>query len=289
DAKNVTITVEIDYVLSSGATELVANNSVPGNGTGTNTSYDVTIDQAFLAAGNFGGGNLPTGEYLTTVWLSTTNPYLPGASAWTPMTIGRSVFTYYIVNPMTASFLSPGDNSTSPLGNITFSIVYAGDFVNGANLTVYSGSTPVFVQGIFHSGTGTQSVVISWPATGAGQFKAIVTLTAPGQANGLFWEWFNVSSTQSGVVTINHNSYANSTLIPGLNSAVAGTLLLIIGLIIGMIVALFLGRMMWGSPRPSAAPQQWSPKAANECSVCHQTFGTEAELKDHAKTAHGVT
>ncbi|HXQ94334.1 MAG TPA: hypothetical protein VN864_04100, partial [Thermoplasmata archaeon] len=64
-------------------------------------------------------------------------------------------------------------------------------------------------------------------------------------------------------------------------------LLLVVGLIIGMIVALALGRAMWGTPKTTPA-QAWQSKPTNECSVCHQTFATDAELKEHQKSAHGM-
>ncbi|MGI0133184.1 MAG: hypothetical protein ACREDK_08915 [Thermoplasmata archaeon] len=286
DMNNLTITVEIDFVLSSGANELVTNNSVEVSATGANTSYSVAIDHGFLAAGHFAGGQLPTGLYLTTVWLTATNPYKPGASAWTGVTIGRSQHAYFIVNPMSATFLSPDPNANLPLGNVTLTVQYMGDFVNGANLTIYSGSTPVFVTGIFHSGTGAQTAVVNWPASGAGTYNAVVALTTP-TGSAAFNESFSVIAT-SNLVYVNHTSWENSSLIPGVDSAVAGTILLVVGLIVGMIVALFLGRMMWGGSRSPTAPQQWTPKAANECSVCHQSFASETELKDHQKSAHGM-
>lgn len=286
DMNNLTISVEVDYVLSSGTTELVTNNSVAVNGTGTNTSYSVAIDQGFLSAGGFAGGQLPTGLYLTTVWLTATNPYMPGAKTWTGVTIGRSQHAYFIINPMNATFLSPDPSATLPVGNVTLTVEYQGDFVNGANLTIFSGTTPVFVTGIFISGTGIKTSVTNWPASGAGTYRAEVILTTPG-GSASFSTTFTIAAT-SNLVYVNHTSWQNASLIPGVNSAVAGTILLVVGLLVGMVVALFLGRMMWGGSRPPTAPQQWTPKTANECSVCHQSFASETELKDHQKSAHGM-
>lgn len=287
DMNNLTISVEADYVESSGTTELVTNNSVAVNATGASTTYSVSIDQGFLSANNFAGGNLPTGQYLVTVWLTATNSVMPGSSTWTGVTIGRSQHTYFIINPMQGTFLSPDNGSSLPVGNVTFTVQYSGDFLNGANLTVYSGTTPVFVTGVFASGTGPRTTVVNWPSSGAGTFTAVLTLTTPA-SSGTFSEEFTVVATNN-LVYVNHTAWQNSSLIPGLDPAVGGTILLVVGLIVGMIVALFLGRMMWGGARSPAAPQQWTPKTANECSVCHQSFGSETELKDHQKSAHGMT
>ncbi|MCI4321619.1 MAG: hypothetical protein L3K05_04860, partial [Thermoplasmata archaeon] len=45
----------------------------------------------------------------------------------------------------------------------------------------------------------------------------------------------------------------------GLSAAATATILLVVGLFFGLIVALVLGRMMWGGPMQPASPQPWSP------------------------------
>jgi len=95
-----------------------------------------------------------------------------------------------------------------------------------------------------------------------------------------------------GLTYVNTTNWHNASLLGGLSPGVASALLLVVGLIIGMIVALALGRMMWGGGKPASA-QPWSGSksgtgGANECPVCKQTFDTPEALKDHQKQAHGM-
>jgi hypothetical protein len=100
-------------------------------------------------------------------------------------------------------------------------------------------------------------------------------------------------------------------VIPGLSGASAGTLLLLVGLIIGMIVAFVLGRAVWGGRSSTTPPQQWQGKegegaaagagagagaggggaaaaGTNVCSVCGKSFATPEELSAHASSEHGM-
>ena len=106
--------------------------------------------------------------------------------------------------------------------------------------------------------------------------------------------------TAGTTVYVNSSSYHNDSLLKGYSASEIATLLLVVGLIIGMVVALLLGRMVWGG-QESKPPTPWASKTTttesatggksalkpNECPICHQQFASPAELADHQTKAHG--
>lgn len=202
---------------------------------------------------------------------------------------------------------------------------YSGDWVTHANISVtnpdlvsvlqadlvaLAPSAPTSLSHIVLVTTSAEFVV-------TGQYTVALTLTTafpvPGHT-GDTWTWttsFNVTNATTVPVPVYHNQtlyhnqtvyenetiYSNNTAagggspIKGVSSGGAAAILMVAGVIIGMIVALVLGRMMF-SGASSAPAQPWSGSksggGANECSVCHQSFATEAELKDHQASAHGM-
>lgn len=267
---NVTTTISVE--VQNGATSAVLNNVSLFNelSAGNTTAFNMTVNSTNLGA--------PANGFQAkfTTWVNVSGTW--GAAQ-------QSV--YIIVNAAHGGFVSPTPNVGVGIGNVTIVVKYGGDFLNGANVTVYSGTTVVFVSPTFEVGAGNHTVaaLAPWVVGTPGTYKAVLTVTTQ-YGSAQFPQWVNVTST-GGTVYVNHTSYQNTTLPFGLTAGTMGALLLVVGLIIGMLVALALGRMMWGSSRPAPA-QAWSAKAANECSICHQTFPTEDALKAHQKEAHGM-
>lgn len=252
--------------------------------TATSQTFSVTIDKSFMSANNFVNGQYPEGEYQVIIWGTLMNASQPSAA---PRTEGVAQNAYFVLSPLNASISAPLANANLTPGTIPISVTYVGNFINGANVTVTQGTTTVFVQGAFAPGFGLHAATVFWTENYGGQYK--VTLTVSTQYTMKSWsETVNVTSS-SGIVYVNHSAYQNSSILPGVSGPVTGALLLVIGLIVGMIVAFLLARMMWAAPAATPA-QPWSgSKSTTECSICHQTFATEEELKEHSKTAHGMT
>lgn len=291
---NLAATVLVEYRLGSCETPacpVVTNNTVAlANGT---TSYTTSITGGFLTKSHFGGATsaaqLPTGQYIITAWLTITNATNAAAA---PRVVAGQHATYLVITAPSGSILSPANGTTISTGNTTISVAYTGDFLAGANVTVTDAaggivfSNPVFIGGNGERGASTNT---PWVATTPGQYKVWLTTTT--QYGTTFKTASNLTVVPAGqTVYQNASSYQNATVIPGLSGPLAGTILILVGLIVGMGVAFALGRAMWGGAKPSPA-QPWTGGAGaapNECPVCHQTFPTEDAMKEHQKTAHGV-
>jgi hypothetical protein len=257
------------------------------------TSYSMSITSGNLTASGYNGGILPQYPYQVIIWVNYTGTFFASETT-------TNLIPYY----PSGFFLSPapsvnGGGWLSP-GNQTIVVKYTGYYVSGASVVISPSSNPtqvVFSQGVFFpfpSGTNqTIAAVNQWVAT-PGVYTATLTITAA-STTALHHSYntttnFTVAST-GGVVYVNSSSYQNATIIPGLSGGASAALLLVIGLIIGMIVAWLLARAVYRTPKVEPA-QAWEGKPSatpsTECSICHQTFATEAEMKEHAKTAHGV-
>jgi hypothetical protein len=262
------------------------------------TNYQLNVSN--LNATGVGGVTAPGGLYQLIIIVTATNPT---SLVTDPANASGSATTAQQVNlvfsPLTGGFVSPAVGHFLGLGNVTVVIQYGGDFVQNAAVTVYKGTTPitaniVFTSPTFAPGAGNHTVaaINPWVATSSGEYLMALYVNAS-YTNQTFTQTVNVTASGTTTVTqtiwLNTTHYNNqSTIIPGLSNQVSGTLLLVIGLVVGLLVALVLGRMMWGTPK-QAAPQQWQAKPGmNECSVCHQQFPTEDALKEHQKTAHGM-
>jgi len=272
----------------------VVNISLNSSVTAGSTSWSHEVTRGDLLATQFRitcpnapctyASTLPDDQYQILAWVTINN----GVSN---ATFGTETTGYLITSSQDATLLSPSPLSSISTGNVTVGINYSGSYLGGVNITIYQGTDTtgkvVYTQGLFVPGAGEHVVVAStvWYATTPGSYLAVISVTAPYGTSTFPTPLTVIPAGQT--VFQNSSSYTNSSLIPGLSPAVGGTLLLVIGLIVGMIVALALGRAMWGGMKPAPA-QPWQAKASNECSVCHQSFATEAELKDHQKTAHGM-
>jgi hypothetical protein len=259
-------------------------NATVSTGPISTTTFTYNVTSALVASSGYANGQLPQAEYQLITWYTATNITAVGN-----LTVGASQNIYLILTPPSATFLSPTPGANLSGGNVTVAAMYSGDWVTGANVSIYSGTTLVFSTGIFSPGPGAHAAAFSWAAASAGSYKLVATVSTPAGTNSTT-ETVSVTTTNN-VVYLNKTYYQNATVIPGVGPGATAAILLVIGLIIGMLVALALARALWGGTPVAVAPAQpWAgtKPAGYECSVCHQTFATQAELDEHAKTAHGI-
>lgn len=195
---------------------------------------------------------------------------------------------------------NPSGNPISP-GNQTVVVSYGGDWVNASSISISDPFNNVVFSAILTTLAPGNATVVStgnFLAVSPGVYTATITLWDLYSSNPVtFTQHFNVTKTTgpSHTVYVNQTIWTNTTgsstqLFGGWSPQTASSVLLVVGLIIGMVVALVLGRMMWGGAPPAGPAQAWSASktGANECPVCHQSFASEDELKEHQKTAHGM-
>ena len=291
DKTNVSEAVSFTYLVDG---SVIVDKSVALNpGHPLTNEMNVTVHNL---SSTYANGALLEGSYLLTVTLVVTNtsqavpqPYTTTASA------GTQLSAHFPTGKMFNPF--PGTNVSQ--GTVTMSGEYNGSFVNSANVTVYNSThTVVFVQGVFspqtapnaQEGFSVNTVLLS------GTYTLVLTLGAAyNHTIVAVSETFTVLS--STPVTY-FNTSGGGISIGGLGAGGSAALLMVVGLIIGMLVGVLVAR---GMAAPVAGPAQpWSGQAAgttttgattaaNECSVCHQSFGSASELSDHMKSQHGIT
>ncbi len=198
----------------------------------------------------------PTDDFYFTLSVEVNGIGAPmnGSVAYSTVSIGPA---FFIAQDATISILSPAGQTPSLLtGNVTFATFYQGDYISGANLTVYLGTVPVFTAVMTQLEAGVPATSV-WDATAAGTYSIVVAMTRT--SGGPVYDniTLTIASSASTTVYINSSTYHNVTLLGSLSPAVAGTILLLVGLIVGMIVALLVGRMMWGGSKQQEPPQQW--------------------------------
>ncbi|HEV2317387.1 MAG TPA: hypothetical protein VGV89_07430 [Thermoplasmata archaeon] len=295
NAMNMTIVFTFAYTVTGA--ELI-NLTLPFNASG---GYAVTINASNLAILNYNNGVYASGvgsdSYAITASITAQNSSDP---SFPTRTVEAQDVVLFTTNTPTVSILSPTNKTTGLYvgNNVTITTGYQGDFVTGANVTVTpaGGGQAVYTQGIFTPGPGGHASAVLWVPGLAGKYTITAQILTPygsfSSTNTNVTILAASANSGSGISYVNSTTWHNASLLGGLSPGVASALLLVVGLVIGMIVALALGRMMWASGKPAGA-QPWSASkggagGANECSVCHQTFGTPEELKDHQKQAHGM-
>jgi hypothetical protein len=202
------------------------------------------------------GETAPTDDFYFTVIATENGVGGPtnGSVASSSLSIGPA---FFIATPATITLLSPsGASPTLPSGNITFATLYLGNFVSGANLSVFSGNVVVFTAGMTQLTPGVPATAV-WDATAPGTYNVVVTMSRTSGGPVFANQTLTITSSTGSLVYQNSSTYHNVTLLGSLSPAVAGTILLLVGLIVGMIVALLVGRMMWGGSKPQEPPQQW--------------------------------
>ena len=272
--------------------DTVTNGSTSWNTTLTSNALLGTQFRVSCPAGGpacpYNGGILPNDQYQILAWVNINNSV-------SNLTFGAEQTAYLVSTPPSAVLDAPSGLGAVSTGNTSVAITYQGSYLGGAQVSIYQGTsgsgTVVYTASLFipqpNGASRTAVATTVWYVATPGAYFVSIALSTP---YGTSYSNSSLTVVAAGQ-TVYHNasSWSNSTLIPGVTSAVAGTILLVVGLIVGMIVALMLGRMMWGGAPKASPAQPWQSKGANECSVCHQTFATEAELKEHQKSAHGMS
>ncbi len=236
-------------------------------GAGT-TSFSQEINYTILNATGYAsatGGVFSPDNYQFIVWAADNNSVAN-------VTAGEEQNMYLVFQTPTGSFLSPLAGSDLSTGNISFVVTYTGDFIQGAELTVTNSlHQVVYLQAVYAVATGYRTVgaPTPWLAASNGTYTATVNVTTP-YGIYAFAETLNVLKA-GNTIYVNQTSTTTSSKINGLDPAVWATLLLVIGLIIGLIVALALGRMMWGTPSQPSSPQPWSPTSSSGSSSSSST------------------
>ncbi len=168
---------------------------------------------------------------------------------------------------------------------------YTAQYVGKVQLSIYGAAGAViFTTNLAWNGSKVTTAV--WTEATQGVYPYTLTVFT---AYGGFNSTGSVSLLPTTTTYTNTTSWTNTTLWGNLSPGTAGTILLIAGLLIGMIVALAVGRMVWGGPKAPGPAQPWTDKksetmpAANTCSVCGRSFDTPEELAAHSKSEHGMT
>jgi hypothetical protein len=197
---------------------------------------------------------VPTDDFYFTITVVENGIGAPtnGSVATNSVNVGPA---FFISSPAKIALLAPSGTTLS-IGNVTFVTLYSGQYVSGATVTVFLGATTVFSAAMTQLTPGVPAIS-TWPATAAGTYNLSVKLVVT--SGPAIYINKTLTMVQSGV-TETTSTYHNVTLLGTLSPAVAGTLLLVVGLLVGMIVALLAGRMVWGAPR-APPPTPWSPTA----------------------------
>ncbi|MCI4347728.1 MAG: C2H2-type zinc finger protein [Thermoplasmata archaeon] len=291
-AANIATKVTLQYSVDK---TIIVTKTIPFNaGHPLSGFFNMTLGNL---TSKYANGALPEGSYIVKVTLTVQNtslavpqPHLTTASA------GTQLAAHY----PTATFGTPASTPANPAnvsqGPVTIAGVYNGSFVNSANVTVTNSTGAlVFVQGVFtpqvtaNAQEGFSVTVQMLPGT----YTTTITVGTP-YGHVSVSEKFNVKATNPVVYL---NSTAGGVNIPGLGPGGSAALLVVVGLVVGMLVAMLIARST--SMTPAGPAQPWASQAAapaagattmaNECSVCHRSFATMDELKEHSKSEHGIT
>ena len=259
------------------------------------TSYNQSLNATLLNLQHFyaGASELPPGQYIVTIWLNANHSG----------SIASSVGTYFVPNPLSASINGPTDWSTVPVGNVTISYSYAGDYVQNATLAVYpanvANASAVFSIGAFVPGVGAsgRGGAASWTAVAPGEYEIVLALGAP-YGHYTATSFVNVTLA-SGTVWLNqtHPTSLLGSVAPATSATVLALIAAIVGLVLGMMIA---PTMRSSGPRPSGGAAGAKPMAAwsedsqksasgkSVCPICHEQFETDFALHQHQKITHGI-
>lgn len=270
------------------------------------TDYNVTLTPSFFqcavsdceVAASYGLPVSPTDLFSFSVAVTVDGvayPAGPGVANGTMASGSVTASMFAIAVPASASLAAPNPAKAITPGNVTVSVSSAGTFVEAVVLDIYSSTNAIVYSQSFPAASS--GVNATWVVTAPGTYKASIVVTTAYPNPTSIITYYNSTLTVSAVpqVTKTTTNTTTETLISGLSPASAGTLLLIIGLVIGMIVAFILGRAVYAGGREVAPPQQWQGQppegagaAPNSCSVCGKSFSTPEELAAHGKSEHGM-
>jgi hypothetical protein len=250
----------------------------------------LSLSGALICSMNYSGCNeslynLPVTHHYT---ITVSATVLSGGGNRTAFTTQGGFFVAVGLNGSAKAAQQSYGGVSGGIGNVTIWAFYNGTSITAANLIVKTPTGAIaLTASVLTSASGPKTGKATWVPTAAGNYTVELVLNnSAGQSYTSAVVTVPVIATGGAVVTKNY--WNNATLIPGLSTAASAALLLVVGLVVGLIVALLLARMMWARPKTEPA-QPWQAQAAtHECSVCHQTFASDEELKEHAKTAHGI-
>ncbi|GEM_PF-1657255 len=257
------------------------------------TNYGQNLNLTLLNLQHFysGAAELPPGQYAVTVWLNANHSG----------SLATSVSTYFVFNPLQASINGPSNNATVPVGNVTLSYAYSGEYIQNASLFVFPiGSTSaVFSAGAFVPGIGSslRGGAATWTAVTPGQYEVVLAIGAP---YGHYNATANVTVALTTGTTYINQTHPNGVL-AGASAATTATVLALVAAIIGLLLGLVAAPALRGTPKgarpatstPMAPWQEDHAKPGSSsgkptCPVCHESFETEFALKQHEKISHGM-
>lgn len=251
--------------------------------------YYQLLNMTLLNLNHFysGAATLPSGQYQVIIWLNANHSG----------SIATQVNTYFVFNPIQAFLNGPTANQTVPLGNVTISYSYTGQYIQNANLTVYRATdtkTPIFNVLAFIPGDGLRGGAASWTAVQGGKYIVNLTLGTP-YGNYSVNESIFVVET-AGLVFLNQSS--GQSPLGHMNPAVTAVVLSLVAAVLGLLVGLWAAPAFRRMPNGPGGPGKASPKPWEEghdktagiirCPVCKDEFSTEFALHEHQKIVHGI-
>ncbi|MCI4335788.1 MAG: hypothetical protein L3K17_01125 [Thermoplasmata archaeon] len=257
-------------------------------------NYYQLLNLTLLNLNHFYGGSstLPAGQYQLIIWLNANHSG----------SIATELSTYLVFNPVVAHLNGPTANETVPIGNVTLSYSYSGQYIQAANLSVYSAAdlqVPVFNVIAYVPGDGLRGGAANWIAVDQGPYRVTLALGTP-------YGWDNITENitvleTTGLVWLNQSSAAHP--LGGMGAAETGTILALVAGILGLLIGLWIApsfrRMPTGpSGKGSTKPWEEGPAGATSaagrqagritCPVCKDEFSTEFALHEHQKIVHGI-
>lgn len=256
--------------------------------------YNQSLNFTLLNLQHFyaGATSLPPGQYQVIVWLNANHSG----------SLASQVNTQLVFDPVAGQINGPTAGSLIPLGNVTISYAYSGQYIENATLAVFpvGSTTPVFSVYAFVPGlSGLRGGAAQWTAVTPGDYQIVLELgTTYGKDN----VTSNVTVVDTAGQVYLNQSHASGAVF-GANAAMLGSVLAIIAGIVGLLVGLFLAPTLRGGAagrgpvRPAAsaggATAPWTEETKTSdgkirCSVCQEKFETDFALHQHLKISHGI-
>ena len=255
-------------------------------------NYGQLLNLTLLNLNHFYGGtsSLPAGQYQIILWLTANHSG----------SIATQINSYLVFNPVTAQLNGPVANETVPIGNVTLSYSYTGQYIQSANLSVYQMAdlnVPVFNVIAYIPGDGLRGGAATWVAVQGGQYLVSLSLGTP-----YGHQWVNETITvleTTGTVYLNQSVAAKplGNMSPAETATILALVAGILGLLVGLWIAPTFRRMPTGpGGKPTAKPWEEGPGGGSHggqaakitCGICKDEFSTEFALHEHQKIVHGI-
>ena len=241
-----------------------------------------------------GSTQLPPGQYQLLIWLNANHSG----------SVVAQINTFLVFDPVIGYLNGPGANATVPLGNVTISYSYSGDYIEGANLSVYASSdltTPIFNVIAFVPGAGGElrGGAVGWTAVKEGAYQIRLTLQTPfAPYNTTAYQVNETVYVQATSGIVYQNASTSASPIGHMNPAETATILALVAAILGLLVGLWVAPGLRGggavvSAKPGPKPWEEGQPAGKQaapivCPVCKDEFSTEFALHEHQKIVHGI-